>query len=64
MLLLTFDLLGTLVFAVSGAAVGVAKRLDPLRMTVLAVAAGNPGGLARDVLIGAVPPAAMPRLPY
>ena len=64
MLLLTFDLLGTLALAISGAAAGVNKRLDLLRMTVLAVAAGTTGGLARDVLIGAVPPAAITNWRY
>ena len=57
-LLLTLDLAGTAVFAISGAAVGVKHRLDVFGVCVLAFVAGNAGGMLRDVLIGAVPPAA------
>jgi len=53
------DLLGTFVFALSGAAAAVRKRLDLFGVLVLAFAAANSGGIARDVLIGAVPPAAL-----
>ena len=58
-LLLTLDLAGTAVFAVSGAAVGVKHRLDVFGVCVLAFVTGNAGGMLRDVLIGAVPPAAL-----
>jgi uncharacterized membrane protein YeiH len=57
-LLLALDLAGTAVFAISGAAVGVKHRLDAFGVCVLAFVAGNAGGIARDLLIGAVPPAA------
>jgi uncharacterized membrane protein YeiH len=58
-LLLTLDLAGTAVFAVSGAAIGVKHRLDVFGVCVLAFVAGNAGGMLRDVSIGAVPPAAL-----
>jgi uncharacterized membrane protein YeiH len=58
-LLVGFDLGGTFVFALSGATAGVKHRLDLFGVLVLAFAAGNSGGIARDVMIGAVPPAAM-----
>jgi uncharacterized membrane protein YeiH len=58
-LLLTFDLGGTFVFALSGAITAVKNRLDLFGVLVLAFAAGNSGGIARDLLIGAVPPAAI-----
>jgi uncharacterized membrane protein YeiH len=58
-LLLVLDLLGTFVFALSGAAAGVKHRLDLFGVLVLSFAAANAGGLARDLLIGAVPPAAI-----
>src|SRR4051794_1397899 len=58
-LLRTLDWAGTAVFAVSGAAVGVKYRLDVFGVGVLAFVAGNAGGMLRDVLIGAVPPAAL-----
>ena len=54
-----FDLSGTFVFALSGAAAGVRSRLDLFGVLVLSFAAGNAGGIARDVMIGAVPPAAI-----
>ena len=57
-LLLTLDVAGTAVFAVSGAAVGVKHRLDAFGVCVLALVAGNAGGMLRDILIGAIPPAA------
>src|SRR6188472_4438683 len=58
-LLLTLDLIGTFVFALSGAASGVKNKLDAFGVGVLAFVAGNAGGVTRDVLIGAVPPAAI-----
>jgi uncharacterized membrane protein YeiH len=47
------------VFALSGAAAGIKYRLDLFGVLVLSFAAGNSGGIARDVMIGAVPPAAI-----
>src|SRR6185503_2432097 len=58
-LLFTLDLLGTFVFALSGAASGVKNKLDAFGVGVLAFVAGNAGGVTRDLLIGAVPPAAI-----
>ena len=58
-LLLILDLMGTFVFAISGAAVGVKHRLDAFGVVVLAFVAGNAGGVIRDLLIGAIPPAAL-----
>jgi len=54
--LIVFDLLGTFVFALSGAAAGVRHRLDLFGVLVVAFAAANAGGIMRDLLIGAVPP--------
>jgi len=53
------DLGGTFVFALSGAAAGVKHRLDVFGALVLSFVAANSGGIVRDVLIGAVPPAAL-----
>lgn len=58
-LLVVFDLGGTFVFALSGAVAGVKHRLDLFGVLVLSFAAGNSGGIARDVMIGAYPPAAI-----
>jgi uncharacterized membrane protein YeiH len=59
MLLETLDLGATFVFAISGATQAVRKRLDLFGVLVVAWAAGVAGGVARDLLIGAVPPAAI-----
>jgi uncharacterized membrane protein YeiH len=58
-LVLALDLGGTFVFALSGAMAGVRHRLDVFGVLVLAFAAGSAGGMTRDVLIGAIPPAAL-----
>ncbi len=58
-LLVAFDLGGTFVFALSGATAAARHRLDLFGVLVLSFAAGNSGGIARDVMIGAVPPAAI-----
>jgi uncharacterized membrane protein YeiH len=57
--LIAFDLVGTFVFALSGATAGVKHRLDLFGVLVLSFAAGNSGGIARDLMIGSVPPAAI-----
>lgn len=63
-LLSVLDLGGTFVFAISGAAVAVRRRMDIFGVMVLAFAAGNAGGITRDLLIGAVPPAAISNWVY
>jgi uncharacterized membrane protein YeiH len=57
--LLALDLIGTFVFALSGAIVGVRQRLDIFGVLVLSFAASSAGGIMRDVLIGSAPPAAI-----
>lgn len=57
--LLALDLLGTFVFALSGGAAAVKERLDLFGVLVLSFAAASAGGIMRDLLIGAVPPAAI-----
>ncbi|MBT8143805.1 MAG: trimeric intracellular cation channel family protein [Gammaproteobacteria bacterium] len=52
------DLVGTFVFAISGAMLGVRRQLDLFGVLVLSFAAASCGGLIRDLIIGAVPPAA------
>ncbi|QWV95822.1 trimeric intracellular cation channel family protein [Geomonas nitrogeniifigens] len=58
-LLLVLDLTGTFVFALSGAMAGIKRRVDLFGVLVLSFAAGNAGGIARDLLIDATPPAAI-----
>lgn len=58
-LVLTLDLCGTFAFALSGAMAGVRRRLDLYGVLVLSFVASSFGGITRDLLIGAVPPAAL-----
>jgi uncharacterized membrane protein YeiH len=53
------DLAGTFVFALSGAMAGVSRKLDLFGVLVLSFTAANSGGIIRDVVIGAIPPAAI-----
>lgn len=53
------DGLGSFVFAVSGGLLAVQKRFDLFGVLVLSVVAAVTGGITRDVLIGAVPPASV-----
>ena len=56
---LAIDLLGSFAFAISGATLGVRRGLDLFGVLVLSFAAATAGGIARDALIGATPPAAL-----
>jgi len=49
------NLVGTFVFALSGGVAGVKGRVDLFGLAVLAFAAGNAGGITRDVLLGRFP---------
>lgn len=53
------DLIGTAVFAVTGAFRAVKHELDLLGVLVLAAFTGIGGGLLRDSLLGRLPPAAL-----
>ena len=54
-----FDLVGIFVFALSGGVLAVRHRLDLFGVLVLACATAVTGGMVRDVLIGAIPPASL-----
>lgn len=58
-LVLVLDLCGTFAFAVSGATAAVRRRLDIFGVLVVSFAASTFGGISRDLLIGATPPAAI-----
>lgn len=58
-LVLILDLCGTFAFALSGAMMGIRRRLDIYGVLVVAFVASSFGGISRDLLIGAVPPAAL-----
>lgn len=54
-LVILFDLIGTIAFAISGALIGVSKKMDIFGIIVLAVATATGGGAIRDLVIGNIP---------
>ena len=56
-MLLALDLAGTFAFGLSGGLVGVRVRLDLFGIIVLAAVVGLVGGITRDIILGALPPA-------
>jgi uncharacterized membrane protein YeiH len=58
------DLAGIFVFALSGGLLAVRKNFDVFGIAVLAEATALGGGVMRDLLIGAIPPAAFTNLGY
>lgn len=53
------DLVGIFVFAVSGCVVAVRRRFDVVGLVALGTVTGLAGGIARDLLIGEIPPVAL-----
>lgn len=51
-----FDLAGTIAFAISGALVGMHRKMDVFGVNVLAVTTACGGGILRDLIIGSIPP--------
>ncbi len=51
-----FEILGTVAFAFSGAAVGLARGMDVFGIALLSVVTAVGGGILRDVLAGIFPP--------
>ena len=60
----TIDVIGIFVFAISGALLAVRKNFDVFGIAVLAEVTALGGGLFRDLMIGAVPPAAFTDFAY
>ncbi len=60
----TLDLIGIFVFAISGALLAVRKNFDVFGIAMLAEVTALGGGVFRDLVIGAVPPAAFTDLGY
>lgn len=58
-LVTVLDLCGTVAFAFSGAMAGIRRKLDVFGILVLSFIASSFGGISRDLLIGATPPAAL-----
>ncbi|HEX4366977.1 MAG TPA: TRIC cation channel family protein, partial [Rhodopila sp.] len=58
-LVLAADLAGTFVFALEGSEIAIQAGLDLLGITVIGFVAALGGGIIRDILLGATPPAAI-----
>ena len=56
-LIVFFDLIGTIAFAISGALIGISKKMDLFGTLVLAITTACGGGCLRDSMVGSVPPA-------
>jgi len=63
-LIYTIDLLGTLVFAISGVTAAVEKKFDLVGASILGIVTAVGGGTLRDVLIGQTPVGWMTDLNY
>ena len=55
---LILQLIGTVAFAVSGAAVGIRKEMDLFGVCILGTATAVGGGILRDLMLGLTPPMA------
>lgn len=58
-LLFAADIAGTMIFAVEGAMAAVNGNLDLIGILVLAFCTALGGGIIRDILLGALPPASL-----
>ena len=56
-ILFIFELIGTAAFAVSGAFTAIEKKMDLFGVAMLGLTTAVGGGVIRDVILGAVPPA-------
>lgn len=55
-LFLAFEIAGTVAFAVSGALLGLEKRMDILGISILGLTTAVGGGVIRDIILGITPP--------
>ena len=51
-----FEIIGTVAFAVSGAMVGISKKMDIFGIVILGLTTAVGGGVIRDVILGINPP--------
>jgi len=48
---LLFDIIGTIAFAISGALLGIQRRMDIFGILILALVTAIGGGIVRDVMV-------------
>lgn len=61
--MMALEILGTIAFAVSGAIVGIQKRMDIFGVSILGLTTAVGGGVLRDLILNITPPAAF-RTPF
>ncbi len=61
-ILLFLEIVGTIVFAVSGALVAIKSKFDIFGVLVIGCVTAVGGGMTRDILIGSTPPAVFSKL--
>jgi uncharacterized membrane protein YeiH len=57
-ILFALEIIGTIAFAISGAIVGIQKKMDIFGVCILGVTASVGGGILRDLILNITPPAA------
>ena len=57
-ILFVLEIIGTIAFAVSGAVVGIQKKMDIFGVSILGLTAAVGGGILRDLILNITPPAA------
>lgn len=63
-LLNIFDIIGTVAFAISGALIGMQKKLDLFGVVFLGIITATGGGMFRDIILGQTPPRAFVKPTY
>lgn len=53
----SFEIVGTIAFALSGAIIGLKKKMDIFGVCVLGITTAVGGGMLRDIILGITPPA-------
>lgn len=56
-IILVFELIGTVAFSISGAMVGLRKKMDIFGIFILGLCTAVGGGVIRDLVLGRTPPA-------
>ena len=56
-MLFIFEIVGTIAFAISGALIGLEKKMDIFGVAILGLTTATGGGIIRDVILGNTPPA-------
>ena len=57
-ILFVLELIGTVSFAISGAIVGIQKKMDVFGVSILGLTTALGGGVLRDLILNITPPAA------